>query len=557
MQRNPAALSNSEFDLLIIGGGVYGAATAWDASLRGLKVALIEKGDFASGTSGNSLKIIHGGLRYLQHGDIKRLRESVAERKNLLHIAPHLIHPLPCIMPTYGHFIKGPEVLGIAMIMNDSLSLDRNWGMGRRSHLPAGKVISKQKLLQYVPFVDRTNLTGGAVWYDAQMHNSERLTLCFLLSAAEQGVQMANYVKANGFLQKNGQIFGVQARDSITGERFDIHARMTLNCSGPWINNMFNLLDGGRLPLQPYSTAMNLVIKRSLSESHAFGISSKKVFQDKDALISKGSRLLFVVPWRGYTLIGTEHKPFTGDAEHYRVGEGDIEAFLQDVNDAMPGADIRREEVCYFYGGLLPMDGVHEKSGNVQLQKHFSLVDHEDKHGIKGLVTVMSVKYTTARGVAESAINLVMQKLGRPVEASPSRRKPLWGGDIGDFDYWTRQIFAEKPKEIDEAQMRHLSFTYGSGLRQIIALGKENRQWLKPVAGQSLVLKAEVINAVRHEMAFTLADVIRRRTELGSAERPNDATLMDCAGLMAGELKWDQKRMEEEIEACKTLYVPA
>ncbi len=557
MQRNLAALANLEYDLLIIGGGIYGATTAWDASLRGLRVALLEKDDFASATSGNSLKIVHGGLRYLQHADFKRMRESIAERKILLKIAPHMVKPLPCIMPTYGHSMKGPEVLGVALMINDLVSLDRNWGLKNHQQLPAGKLISRAKVLQLAPFIDPTNLTGGAVWYDAQMYHSERLVLSFLLSAAEQGAMIANHVKVTDFLQKNNRIYGVRVRDQMTGERFDVHARMTINCAGPWINNLFNLLDSGRLPQHPYSTAMNLVVKRSVSDTHAFGVASKRVFKDKDAIISKGSRLLFVVPWHGYTLIGTEHKPFVGDAEHYHVQERDVEAFLQEVNQAMPGADIRREEVCYFYGGLLPMAGINEATGDVQLDKHFSLIDHERQHGISRLLTIKSVKYTTARGVAEKAVDLVMQKLGRPLGTSLTRSRPIWGGDIEDMEFFTRQVLADKPKELSETQMRHLVATYGLGLRQVLALAKENTQWLQPVAGQSLVIRAEVINAVRHEMALSLADVVRRRSELGSAECPSDATLADCAELMADELKWDAQRIETEIAETKRLYRPS
>jgi glycerol-3-phosphate dehydrogenase len=557
MQRDLAVLANSEYDLLIIGGGIYGAAAAWDATLRGLRVALIEKDDFAANTSGNSLKIVHGGLRYLQHADFKRMRESIAERKNLMRIAPHLIRPLPCIMPTYGHAIKGPEVMGIAMVMNDLLSADRNRGMDQPLHLRSGRVISKHKLLEIIPSIDATNLTGGAVWYDAQMQNSERLALSFLLSAAERGAQVANYLKADAFLQKDGQIFGVQARDSVTGERLEIHARMTLNCAGPWVNNLFDRLDGGRIPTQPYSTALNLVVKRTLSDRYAFGISSKKVFKDADALIRKGSRLLFAVPWRGYTLIGTDHKPYHGDAERYRVRESDIREFLAEVNAAMPGAGIGREEVVYFLGGLLPMAGQEEKSGDVRIEKHFRLVDHETEHRIKGLVSVVSVKYTTARGVVESALNMVMRKLGKAMAAGASRRTPLLGGDISDMGYFMRQIMADRPADLSEPVMQHLAVNHGTALRRVLALAKERPEWSKPVAGQEMVLAAEVIHAVRYEMALTLADVVRRRTDLGSAECPEEVTLQDCANLMAHELRWDGRRIAQEIQVARDLYRPA
>ncbi len=557
MQRDLNQLGQEEFDLLIVGGGIYGATAAREAALAGLRVALIEANDFAAGTSGNSLKIVHGGLRYLQHADLKRMRESIAERKILLRIAPHLVHPLPCVMPTYGHAIKGPEVMRVAMLMNDVLSADRNFGLDAEHRLPMGKVLSRAQFLDLVPHVDQTRLNGGAVWYDATMYNSERLALAFVRAAAENGAAVANHLAAESFLMAAGRVGGVRARDAIGGGTVEIRARQTLTCGGPWINDLFAQLGERRPPAQAFSTALNLVVKRRLSDTYAFGVNCKKEFKDRDALIKKGSRLLFVVPWRDYTMIGTDHRPWKGTAGDYRVSEADIAAFLKDANDAMPGAEIRRDEVTFFYGGLLPMAGVNAASGDVSITKHFRIYDHEKEQGIPGLLSVLSVKYTTARGVAEAAVRAAGRKLGRRLNSGRGRKTPVWGGDVGDFAGFLATQQAERPQGMSAAQLEQLARNYGTGLGDVLKTAGEMEAGLRPLAGQEKVLRAEVSHAVRREMALTLADVVLRRTELGSGEYPGDAAVTEAAAIMAAELGWDAARVAQELAALRARYQPA
>lgn len=557
MQRDLNQLVQSEFDLLIIGGGIHGATAAREAALAGLSVALIEAKDFAAGTSGNSLKIVHGGLRYLQHADLKRMRESIAERRTLLRIAPHLVHPLPCVMPTYGHAIKGPEVMRIALLMNDLLSADRNCGLDREHRLPMGRVLARDKLLELVPYVDRQRLNGGAVWYDATMYNSERLALAFVRSAVDNGAVVANHLAAEAFILAGGRVAGVRARDAMGGGTVEIRARQTLTCAGPWINDLFALLGEKRPPAQAFSTALNLVVKRRLSDQFAFGVNSRKEFKDADALVKKGSRLLFVVPWRAYTMIGTDHRPWHGTAGAYRVSEADITAFLKDANEAMPGAEIRREEVTFFYGGLLPMAGVDAVSGDVSITKHFRIYDHEREQGIPGLLSVLSVKYTTARGVAEAAVRAAGRKLGKRLENAQGRRRPVWGGDVGDFAGFLATQQAERPQGLTEGQLEQLARNYGTGLGEVLRTAADMEAGLRPLAGQEKVLRAEVLHAVQREMALTLADVVLRRTELGSAEYPGDAAAGEAAAIMAAALGWDAARVARELATLKACYRPA
>ncbi len=558
MRRDVESLTNHEFDLLIVGGGIYGATAAWDAALRGLKVALIEKDDFGSRTSSNSLKIIHGGLRYLQHADFARVRESITERRIMMSIAPHLVHPLPCIMPTKGHMMKGPEVMRIGLMMNDLFSFDRNKKLDRPRHLPNGHVVSKEKLFEIVPYLDRDNVNGGAMWYDAHMTNSERLLLSFIHSAVENGAVAANYIKATDFIVQGQNVRGVTAEDVLSGETLDIRAKMTITTAGPWINSLLGRIDSKYKSQPPFrlSTAMNLVVDKKLSEGFAFGAPSKKEFRDKDAVISKGSRLLFVVPWRGYSLVGTEHKPYHGDPDDFRVTEEDIQTFLDEVNTAVPAANLERKNVVHVLAGLLPMSAVNPETGDVTIEKHFKILDHEMDDGIGGLLSVLTVKYTTARGVSEQVVNKAVKKLNLPAGPSKSRESRIWGGEINNYqDFFTQNIISMN-HGLAETSKQHLLNTYGSKYTEILKLGEDDSTLLQPLADDSPILRAEVVYGVREEMARSLADVIMRRTELGAAGPPSDAALNAAAEVMAKELQWDTTTVSLEIQTVKKLYQP-
>lgn len=553
MQRNLDKLADQEFDLLIIGGGIYGATVAWEAVLHGLKVALVEKSDFVSATSSNSLKIIHGGLRYLQHADFVRMRESIRERRVLMQIAPHLVHPMPCIMPTYGHAIKGPEVMRMALLMNDIISIDRNKVKDRQKHIPMGRVVSKREMQELVPWVNPNNLTGGALWYDAHMVNSERLALSFIKSAVMHGAVVANYVKAEQFVFRDGRIKGALVRDQLSGDQFEIRSKMTITTAGPWINNLLAQLNG-RNNHQPiaFSTALNLVVKRELTRDLAFGLPSRYEFKDADAIINRGSRLLFVVPWRGYSIIGTAHKPWPGSAEDFRVTEGMINEFLDEVNNALEGLEISRDDVTYFYGGLLPMSGHNPHSGDVTIEKHFRIIDHEMEDGLPGLLSLLSVKYTTARGVAEKAVDQVLAKLGRKIPKINSEHLPLWGGEIESF-----REFINEPVELPEDIGIHLKTNFGSGYREVINLTKLNPAYGQRLSQKHPYTEAEIRYTVREEMSEHLSDIIMRRTDIGTAGKPEPELLLRCADIMADEKGWKEEKKQEEIKAVEKLFQPA
>ncbi len=541
MKRDIAALADREFDLVVVGAGVYGAATAWDASLRGLSVALIDKGDFGSGTSFNNLKTIHGGLRYLQHADFTRMRESVRERRNLMRIAPHLVHPLPFLVPTYrGSFLKSRTAMRAALFLNDLVSWDRNELADRQKHLPAGKALTRDACLEMAPGIDRDGLTGGVLWYDAQMYNSDRLTLSFVLSAAKEGTVVANFVEATELMRVGSRVKGVRARDVLTGEDgLELRGRLVVNAAGPWVDG----LSPTPRKLFHLSKAMNLVT-RPIVNDVAIGVTSRRVHRDADAVVSAGGRFLCLVPWRDVTLVGTSHALFDGLPDELEATEEDVQDLMDDVNAAYPAAKLERSDVRLIHRGLLPRVPASANGAVVTLQKTYRLDDHRDD-GVEGLLTIVGVKYTTARDVAEKAVDRALDLLQKAPSASRSSERALVGGDIESFDDFVASARGDAPPDV----MRHLVYTYGSTYSEIL---KGDRERIVP---ESPVLAAEVRHAVREEMASDLASVVLRRTELGTAGHPGRAVLEACADVIQSELGWSAARKQEELEGLETFYL--
>ncbi len=546
MKRNLVQLSENVYDLAIVGGGIYGACVAWEASLRGLSVALVEKGDFGSATSANSLKIIHGGLRYLQQADFKRMRESIHERKTLMRIAPHLVHPLPIVIPTYGHGIKGKEALSLAMKINDLISFDRNRLNDPQKHIPNGRIISTQECQQLLPNIPSQGLTGGAIFHDAQVYNSERLTLSFIRSAEQAGATVANYTEVIGFLQTGNCVTGVQVRDILTGDRFEIRAKTVVNTCGAWINHVLSLLKGQPQPKTLFAKAMNLVLQNPLFGAYAAGISNSQ------GASNQPNRFLFIAPWRGKSMIGTYYAAYDGKPEDFQITEPDIHNFLHQINQIYSSANLTRQDVSFVHGGLLPRISINAKTGEPLLAKHYQIKDYSEE-GLSGIISVVGVKYTTARDVAQKTVDRIFKLWGQKPPKSTSAFTPLHGGQIDRFETFLHDAIAKPPYGLDKEVMRRLVYNYGSAYPDTL-------QYLDRVLDCSYamnnlaVLKAEVLHAVHEEMAQKLGDVVFRRTELGSAEYPGNEALKLCAKTMGAELGWSHTRIQQELQEVNDIY---
>jgi glycerol-3-phosphate dehydrogenase len=531
----------------VVGGGIYGATLIWEARLRGLSVALVEKADFGGATSANSLKTIHGGLRYLQNVDFKRMRESIRERTTLMKIAPHLVHPLPVLIPTYGYGLKGKQVLSLALAINDLVSCDRNRLPDPQKHIPNGRVISKQKCLELLPDIPTQGLTGGAIFYDAQVYNSERLTISFLRSAHQIGATLANYVEVTGFLQNGNCISGVTVTDKLTGNNFDIRAQTVINTCGPWLDKILGLVNPQKRSPFGLATAMNLVTTHPLFEKYAVGMDSKNSSADPDAVVSKGSRFLFIAPWRDRSIIGTEYAVYNKDPDDFQISEEDINKFIAVINQVYPGGKLKREEISFVHGGLLPTTNINPKTGEPVLAKHYQILDYS-QIGLSGLISVVGVKYTTARDVAEKVVNYLFKSLGKKSPNSVSSLTPIYGGEIENFtDFLQSAILEKQSKGLTESTIRRLVYNYGSAYPEVL-------NYLDNPESDRAIIKAEVIYAIHQEMAQKLSDVIFRRTELGSAGYPGDETIKFCAEVMSKELGWNSTKRQQEVEETKNIF---
>ncbi len=542
MQRDLRALSRETFDLLVIGGGAFGAAAAWDGALRGLSVALIERADFGGGASAECFKMVHGGIRYLQHGDVRRLRASCHERSALLRIAPHLVSPLPIVIPTYGHGRKGKALLAAGMWVYDGLTLGKNARIAdpkRRISRP--KLLSRGETLALFPELESRSLTGGAVFEDGQMYNTARLVLAFVRSAARRGAHAANYLEATGFLWEGDRVRGVRARDRLGGEELEIRARLVLNAAGPWADYLLEEQRFGRHQRGHFSRDACFIVDRRPSSRYALAVPGAT--RDSDALVSRSARHLFAVPWRDRLLIGVWHKLFPARPDTAEVEEAELGAWIEEINAAYPPLRLRREDVLYANCGLVPFGDETSSSGELSFGKESRLLDHR-RQGIQGLVTIIGIRYTTARGDAARALDLLLEQHPNAPPRPATEQIALTGGDIENVEALLREARAQAgglPAASVEGWVRN----HGTEYRALLERARSPAESVR--LGESATVLAEVSHAVSEEMALRLEDVVLRRTDLGSGEHPGRGALEAAAARMRVLLGWSEAREREEL----------
>ena len=553
MKRDISALDGKEYDLVIVGGGIFGVCAAWDAALRGLSVAIVEKRDFAHATSANHFKMVHGGIRYLQHADVYRVRESSRERSALLRIAPHLVQPLPIVIPTYGHGIKGREFLSAGLFLYDILTCDRNRGVQADRHIPRSRFISRQEVLELFPGIKDKSLTGGAVFCDAQIYNSPRLAISFLRSAVNEGADAANYVEAKGFIREKDRIVGVKARDMLNGDDLEIRGKWVLNTSGPWGHRLLESLLWLKLDPRPtFSRDLAFVVRSRRKHGYALAFSTQT--KDADSIVDRGSRHLFAVPWRNYTLVGVWHKVFKGTPEEITVTEDELQEIIHEVNTAYPGLQVTLDDILMINTGLT-LFGSENRQGNHNLSfgKKSRLIDHSKKHGISGITTLIGVRATTARGMAEKAVDIILDRLGKRKTKTKTEYTPIYGGNIPRFKDFIKDAEQKCPPGINFDQIHALIHNYGSRFEEVLKYVDENPVW-RNTLGNSTTLEAEVIHAVREEMAQKLSDVVFRRTDLCTGGYSDKETLQRSAALAAKELGWNDDRLQQELGEVMQAY---
>lgn len=553
MKRNVSALAEREYDLVIVGGGIFGVCIAWDAVLRGLSVALVERGDFAHASSANCFKMVHGGIRYLQHADLHRIRESSNDRNALLRIAPHLVTPLPFVVPTYGHGKRGKEILRAGLAAYNLITFDRNRDItDPQRRIPPGFVLTRSECLELFPGVKKERLTGGVVFYDAQMYSPARLAVSYLKSAVEAGAHAVNYVETTGFIQKKNRVCGIRVRDLLGMSEIDVRGRMVVNAAGPWASSLLKTALGFQLTPEPmFSRDAFFLVRGRLNKTYALALESTT--KDADAILSRGHRHLFLVPWRDYTLIGVWHRVHKGEPSRVTLSTEDLEKFIEEINAAYPDIAVTLQDVCMWHAGLILFGDDDDSGSSLSYGKRSQFIDHSKIHGTDGILTIIGVRYTTARSAAEGVVDLICRRLGRKPRASTTAVTPVYGGQIEKFEVLLRDAIAQAPFGLNSKVMTALVHNYGARYGDVLEYAAQTPA-LRQMLGSSGVVKAEVVYAVRAEMAQKLTDVVFRRTNLGTGEYPGDSVLQACAVTMASELGWNRQRLLREIEEVRSAF---
>ena len=546
--RNTRLLAEGEYDLAIVGGGAFGAAALWDATLRGLRAVLLERSDFGSGASAECFKIVHGGIRYLQHADVARLRSSARERSALLRIAPHLVAPLPIVIPTYGRGRKGRGLLGAGMYVYDLLTLDRNLGIPDRARrIPFTRLLGPPEVLDLFPELNDSDLTGAAVFDDGQMYSPPRLVLAFVKSAVNAGAVACNYVEVSGFLWNGDRVAGVKARDRINGDEVEIRAKLVLNAAGPGAEY---LLAGdarfGTWRRGPFSRDACFVIKRKPKSRFALAVQGKS--RDLDARFSREARHMFIVPWRHLTLVGVWHRSFPGHPDTATVEDAELDAWIREINECHPAMALTRDDVVYRNCGLVPFGAVPGSSEALSFGKETRFIDHAALHGVQGLVSLVGIRFTTARGDAAHALDLLLRQLPTPPPRGDTARRPLTGGNIENFEAFRMRAQREGSRVVGGMTLDKLLRAYGTEYSEVLAIADSNAADATMAQGTGTLI-AEATYAVRSEMAVRLEDVVLRRTELGSGCHPGQPALEAVAGRMRELLGWSAAREQSELSA--------
>lgn len=534
MKRFIEEYTDETFDLIVIGGGITGAAVAYDAAGRGFNVALVEKKDYGWATSAATSKLIHGGLRYLQNLEFGLVRESLRERLILENIAPNLVYPVQFLVPGYEDVKPDKWTFRAGLTLYDALSYDRGrtWDQSKKK-IPRHEWLSKEEIMEIEPEVRTKDLNGGSVYYDCQNLFPERLTFAFIKSAIKYGAKIANYVKVVDFLySEEKRVKGVKVEDLFTGKTVEVKGRLVINCGGPWADIILNLTD---------KTGQS---KHAIRRSEGIHILTKK-FKTKNAIVlwTPAGRHFFTIPWRGHQLIGTTDKEYVGAPDDWKVTKKSIDELIADANDSLGDGNLTYEDIEFAYGGLRPLVD-KQTADTYESSRKYEIYDNA-ADGFDGLITVEGGKYTTSRHLAEGVLEMVQLKLDRDPVDPITDKEFLVGCEIKNISAFMSGLEKNyqnfKPETID-----FMGRNYGTESKAVFELANENHKLAEVVCEDGQIL-ASVVYAIRNESARTLNDILFRRTGIGNIGHPGDSVLHKIALTAAKELNWDESKREQEV----------
>ncbi len=518
MKRDLDNIARDNFDLIVVGGGIIGTGIVRDATLRGIKTLLLEKEDFAYGTTSRSTRLAHGGLRYLRRLEFRLVRQDMRERQILLKIAPHLVHPLLFLMPLTHHSER--LVMALGMRLYDLLSFDKT--------LPSYHHLSRRETQEREPGLEIEGLTGSYLFYDCQIPFAERLCLENVLSAAEHGASIANHTRVNGVIRNGDTVSGVHVEDTLSGEIYQISARLIINAAGPWMGQVLEMLDIKSKSMMRTTKGVHLLAKN-------FSNNAIVLFARSD------HRLFFTIPWQDYTLIGTTDTDYVEEPDIAHAVTEDVEYLVKEVRQAFPG--VKKEDIFYASAGLRALAGSRTGSASNVTRQH-RLIDHEKTDGIIGFISIIGGKITGYRAIAQEVVDLVCKKIG--VNVPSCTAETLLPGAPGIPQDKMEQVAQENG--LSQETMSHLNDLYGSRLYKILEFLRDDARGKQAICTHSKDILAQIWHAVQEEGALTVSDFLLRRSATG---------LAPCQGLDAVEtvvremsylLMWSADERRRQIE---------
>lgn len=530
-------LKTQHYDLIVIGGGITGSGIAQDAATRGMRVALVERSDFACGTSSRSSKLIHGGLRYLAQGDFKVTRESCAERELLLVLAPHLVHRRSFLVPIYT-FTYGLQI-GLGLWVYDFIA--------RKYEHPLHRRVSSNEIVRLVPMIRREGLLGGYIYHDCAM-NDARLLIEVLKSAASHGATIVNYVEAKELRKHNNLVCGIIARDTDTNELFDISADVIVNACGVWMDKLCKADDpSASTHIRPAKGA-HIVIARNRIPT-----------VDVALLFASGAgdnRSLFFIPWYEATIIGTTDTDYNGDLDAPRASESDVDYILDATRRVFPSANLTRKDIISTYAGLRPLINTGGRS-----TKDISR-NHKIFESPSGLISIAGGKYTTYRRMATEVVDKVAERLKKTYRSCCT--DSIYLSDIdaaGGIDKLTEEV-ARRASDygLEQDVAVHLVENYGAAAMKVLDIVAERKELAERCASNLPFILAEAAYAIKHESVLHLEDFLVRRTRAALVCPDQGVAIANkLLDLFAEELNWDAAKAESELEryrAYVTQYRP-
>lgn len=521
MKRNFKAISEKNYDVIVIGGGIVGAGIARDLALRGLDALLLEKEDFGYGTTSRSTRLIHGGLRYLRQLEFGLVRQDLSEREVLLRIAPHLVHPLSFFIPIPTSFLNVSMLLGTTLY--DVISFDKT--------LPNHKYLNRAKTLAEEPGLKVKGLQGSYVYSDCAIPLTERLNFETALSASENGATVINHAKVNKVLLEGSRVTGVEVRDELSGETLQGKGKLVVNAAGHWVDTVKEMIFKEKPSYLRRTKGVHIMIPKV--SNHALVL-----FSPSDG------RLFFVIPWEGYSLVGTTDTDYKDNLDAVYATRDDVDYILEGLHLAYP--DIQAEDIYYAYAGLRSLALKPGKSASDTSRSH-DIVDHSKVDRLEGLVTVLGGKITAYRAVAKDAADLVCKKLGSKARCTTGEQRlpgaPALGGE---------EIEWLSGKEcIDSNTVNHLALLFGSRCREVFALANANKAGLQPISAGGPDILAQVWYAVQNEICMTLSDFLMRRSSIGLRKDLGLDAITPVADEMQKLLGWSNEEKARQVQAQK------